>query len=232
MVRETDPRESAGSEEKSDSGNHGEHPQPLSPLNPDESHDDRVENVLGTLTKLQSNLRRGEGARSVEFGNNGLGAIVEFECRRIEPGETEIPFVIGSVRLERPVEPQWSTTGLLHDLADVLGLEVVLEERIVEELPLDLGYLDLPPSLRLQLRLDLRSRTTRRGDRGGFRRDIFKNRSLLEEGWGGGLRDDRGITFGSGGLVGGWSVANDGGDALSGEPHLRRSGAIQDLPGV
>ena len=56
MIKETVRRESAGSEEESDSGNHGEHPQPLSPLNPYESHDDRIENVLGPLPKLQGDL--------------------------------------------------------------------------------------------------------------------------------------------------------------------------------
>ena len=48
------------------------------------------------------------------------------------------------------LQSQWPSAGLLHDLVDVLRLEVVLEERIMEKLPLDLGNLDLVPSLFLQ----------------------------------------------------------------------------------
>ena len=45
------------------------------------------------------------------------------------------------------------TAGLLHELVDVFRLEIVLEERIVEEFPLDLGNLDPGRSLRIQLQL-------------------------------------------------------------------------------
>ena len=52
------------------------------------------------------------------------------------------------------LQSQWARASLLHDLVDIFCLEVVLEERIMEELPLDLGNLDLAGSL-LQLLLVL-----------------------------------------------------------------------------
>jgi len=170
MNKEIDDQESRGSsEEKGDGGNHSVHPQLLPPLDPHESHDDHIEDTLGTLAQLESSLCRGEEAWSVEFGNDGLSAVVEFECRRVESGETEIPFVTGSVHFERPVKSQWPTAGLLHDLADVLRLEVVLEERIMEVLPLDLGNLDLVSSLLLRPLLALGSVMEWRSNLGDFR---------------------------------------------------------------
>ena len=55
----------------------------------------------------------------------------------------------GDLQSERP------TACLLHEFVDVLRLEIVLEECIVEELPLDLGNLDPGRSLRIQLQLQL-----------------------------------------------------------------------------
>jgi len=43
------------------------------------SHDDNVEDVLGTLAELKGSFVRGEGARSMESGDDRLGAAVEFE---------------------------------------------------------------------------------------------------------------------------------------------------------
>jgi len=97
------------------------------------------------VAELESSLSRGEATRSVELGDNRLAAIIEFECRRVESSETEVPLVTDPVHLERPVKSERPTTSLLHDFVDVLGLVVVLEERIMEKLPLDLGNLDIVP---------------------------------------------------------------------------------------
>jgi len=59
-------------------------------------------------------------------------------------------------------------TGLLHDFVNILRLEVVLKERIMEELPVDLGDLNLAPSL-LRLLLDFRSVMGYRSNLSGFR---------------------------------------------------------------
>jgi len=55
------------------------HPQLLPPFDPHKSHDDHVEDVLGTLTEFEGSFVRGEGARSMEPGNDRLSAVVEFE---------------------------------------------------------------------------------------------------------------------------------------------------------
>jgi len=160
------------------------------------------------------------------------------------------------------LQSKWPTAALLHELVDVLRLEVVLEERVVEELPLDLGNLDPVPSLRLQLMPGTPGATlgvtlgvvapfvalavtplvrlfVTRGsvmceiiNRGRFRRDILRIRSLLEEARGRGLRDNRGAVVGSRSVVLGLFVAGDGGDALSSEPHRGRSGTVHHLFGV
>jgi len=129
------------------------------------------------------------------------------------------------------LQSKWPTAGLLHDLVDVLRLEVVLEERIVEALPLDLGKL-YPVALLLQLPLTLGSVIVGESlDRCRFRRDILCA-CLLEEDWGSRLRDGGGAAGQSRSMVRGWSVASDGCDALSGEPHLGRSGTVHHLLGV
>ena len=53
-------------------------------------------------------------------------------------------------------------------MIDIFCLEVLLEEGIVEELPVDLGDLDFA-SFPLRLPLVLGSVMERRGDLGGFR---------------------------------------------------------------
>ena len=46
------------------------------------------------------------------------------------------------------------------------------------------------------------------------------------------MGDNRGVVVGSGRLTRGWRVAGDGGNTLSGEPHLGCSGAVQHFLGV
>ena len=77
--KEIDHKEASWSEEHGGGGNHREHPQPLSPRNPYESHDDRVEDVLGTLAEFESELCRGEGTRPVKLGDDCLGIVIKFE---------------------------------------------------------------------------------------------------------------------------------------------------------
>ena len=67
------------SEEENGTGNHSVHPQLLPPFDPHESHDDHVEDVLGTLAEFKGSLVRGEGARSMESGDDRLSAVVELE---------------------------------------------------------------------------------------------------------------------------------------------------------
>jgi len=144
------------------------HPQPLSPFNPHEGHDNHVEDVLRTLAELKGGFSRGKGTWSMEFGDDGLSTVVEFERRRIESDKTKVPFVAGSVHFERPVKSQWCTARPLHDIIDGLGLEVVFEESIMEELPMDLGDLDIARSPLPQFLLVSKGRTWRRRDLSGF----------------------------------------------------------------
>jgi len=70
-------QEATGSSEEANGiGNHSVYPQ-LLPTHT--SHDDNVEDVLRTLAELKGSFVRGEGARSMESGDDRLGAVVEFE---------------------------------------------------------------------------------------------------------------------------------------------------------
>jgi hypothetical protein len=53
----------------------------------------------------------------------------------------------GTLGEDKALQSQWPATGLLHNLIDILRLQFVLEERIVEELPVDLGDLNLDVSI-------------------------------------------------------------------------------------
>lgn len=129
---------------------------------------------------------------------------------------------------KRDIQSQWPTTRLLHDLIDILGLQLMLEERIVEELPMDLGDL----SLGVSISVVSGSREGKRRDFGDLRCGVLSNRDLLYEVRGSGLRDAGRVGFRSRGLLRGWGVSGDGGDALSGEPHFGCLSAVNHLVGV
>ena len=85
--------------------------------------------------------------------------------------------------------------GLLHNLVDVPHLEVVFEEGITEALPVNLGNLNLTPSLRL---LSMPILVTAMGyggrlDQSRLRREMPWNRFLLVKVWGGGVMNCRGV---------------------------------------
>ena len=67
------------SEEHGGGGDHREHPQSLPPLDPHERHDDHIKDVFRTRAEFESKFRRAEGARSVELGDNSLGAVDPLE---------------------------------------------------------------------------------------------------------------------------------------------------------
>ena len=72
-------KEMWSSEEDSSGREHGSDPQLLPPFDPHECHDDHIEDILVTMTELESGLRRGKGARSVELSDNCLTTVIELE---------------------------------------------------------------------------------------------------------------------------------------------------------
>lgn len=91
---------------------------------------------------------------------------------------------------------------------------------------MDLSNLGLAPSILLS------GSAMRQGSElGKFRGIVLLNGDLLDKTWGSGRRDNGRVRLRSRIVLRGLRVADDGGDALSGEPYFGRSSAVYHLIG-